>query len=128
MEEFKIRDKRISRQFYTDNEFIDGYAKFVGWQAQCVYAALVRHSRDSICFPSLQHLSIELGISISSIQEGIKQLKEYNIVRSIMRTKTGTGRGSNIYQLQDYTVWKSNEKIRKDWSNKKKEIVFSTVR
>lgn len=118
--EFKIRDKRKSRQFYIDNEFVDGYSKQVGWQASLVYLALVRHSRNNVCFPSHTHLSSELNTSISSIKRGLSQLEKYNIIRIIMRTNTEKGRASNIYELQDYSVWKKDLKTLKEWSNKKK--------
>ena len=119
---FKVRDKRQTRRFFLDNEFIDGYAKYVGWQGQCVYMALVRHSKDNTCFPSHQHLAIELDSSISSIKKGLNLLEKYNIIRIIMRTGTKQGRGSNIYELQDYTVLKIDINIIKNWSNKSKAL------
>jgi len=114
---FKVRDKRKDSRFYVDNEFLNGHAKYVGWQGQIVYYALVRHSKDETCFPSLAHLSAELGVGISSVKEGIKKLREYNIIVVEMRTRTKQGRGSNIYYLLDISEWKAVA----NWSNQGKE-------
>lgn len=114
---FKVRDKRKDNRFYVDNEFLNGHAKYVGWQGQIVYYALVRHSKDESCFPSLKHLSVELGVGISSVKEGMKKLKMYNIISVEMRTRTKQGRGSNIYYLLDISEWKPV----KNWSNQPKE-------
>ena len=110
---FKVRDKRKGNRYYVDNEFIDGYAKYVGWQGQCVYHALCRHSREENCFPGQEHLAIELGISTASVKRGVKQLKEWNIVAVVRRGKTQ----SNEYWLLDRTKWQTKPEQR--WSNKK---------
>ena len=114
---FKIRDKRKESRYYIDNEFLNGYAKKVGWYGQSVYMALCRHAKDEKCFPSLEHLSKELGISIKSVQRGIEKLKEFNIIEVQMRTRTRMGRGSNMYYLLDRTGWKAVY----SWSNKSKK-------
>ena len=114
---FKVRDKRKENRYYIDNEFLNGYAKMVGWQGQAVYMALCRHAKEEKCFPSLKHLSTELGVSITSVRGGVKNLKEYNIISVQMRTRTRQGRGSNIYFLLDRTKWIP---VR-NWSNQGKE-------
>ena len=110
---FRIIDKRTTNFYWTDKEFLNGYAKQVDWQGQVVYMALCRHEKDGSCFPSLKHLSIELNISIPSIQRGIKKLKEYNIIQVKRRGKTQ----SNIYYLLDKSQWKPIS----NWSNQGKE-------
>lgn len=113
---FRVIDKRTT--FYWSNtEFLNGYAKKVGWQGQVVYHALCRHEKDGSCFPSLKHLAVELGISVPSVQRGIKKLKEYNIITSQLRTKTKQGRGSNVYYLLEKTEW---QPVR-NWSNQGKD-------
>ncbi|MBI2624768.1 MAG: helix-turn-helix domain-containing protein [Candidatus Nealsonbacteria bacterium] len=114
---FKVRDKRKENRYYVDNEFLNGYAKYVGWQGQVVYHALCRHAKDGTCFPSIGHLAAELGISETSVKTGVKRLKELNIISARMRTRTSKGRGSNIYWLLDRTEWKPVS----NWSNQKKE-------
>ncbi len=114
---FKVRDRRKEHRYYIDNEFLNGYAKRVGWQGQVVYNALCRHSKNETCFPSLKHLAVELGVSITSIKEGVKNLKEYNIISVKMRTRTRQGRGSNLYSLLDRTEWSPVN----NWSNQGKE-------
>ncbi len=114
---FRVIDKRTTNFYWSDKEFLNGYAKYVGWQGQCVYHALCRHEKEGKCFPSLNHLSAELGVGITSIKEGIKNLKKYNIVDVEMRTRTKSGRGSNVYYLMPKEEWKP---VR-NWSNQGKD-------
>lgn len=112
---FKIRDKRTEQRYYIDNEFLNGYAKYVGWQGQVVYNALCRHAKKAYSYPGQKHLAIELGISINSVKKGIKLLKEWNIIEVKRRGKTQ----SNEYWLKDRTEWKT--KPKQVWSNKSKK-------
>ena len=107
-----VRSKRSENRFYIDNEFLNGYAKRVGWQGQCVYPALCRHEKSGKAFPSIKHLAQELGISDSSVRRGIENLKEYNIILVERVGKTL----NNIYWLLDYKEWKKLPKS--DWSNR----------
>lgn len=112
---FKVRDRRKESRYYIDNEFLNGYAKQVGWQGQVVYTALCRHaSREETCFPSLRHLADELGISETSVKTGIKNLKEYNIIVSKIRTGKAGKRISSFYYLLDRKQWSPVFK----WSNR----------
>ena len=111
----KIRDKRKDSRYYIDNEFIDGYAKHVGWQGQVVYSALCRHAKNETCFPSYQHLMTELNVSRRAIWEGITALKKYNIIEVQQRTRTKGGRSSNTYILLDRKEWSPVA----GWSNQK---------
>jgi hypothetical protein len=123
-QQVKLRDIRKDNRFYIDNEFLNGYAKYVGWQGQVVYVALCRHAKKETSFPSLKHLSTELGVGITSVKEGIKKLKEYNVISVEMRIKTKEGRGSNIYYLLDRSEWK---KVN-NWSNQgKKSRTFKNI-
>jgi len=110
---FKIRDKRKENRYYIDNEFLNGYAKEVGAYGQGVYMALCRHAKDETCFPSQNHLAVELGISVDSVKRGVKTLKEWNIIGVIRRGKTQ----SNEYWLLDRSEWKAVS----NWSNQGKE-------
>ena len=114
---FRVIDKRSTNFYWTDKEFLNGYAKMVGWQGQVVYHALCRHEREGSCFPSLKHLSAELGVGISSIQEGIKSLKTYNVIEVKNRTRMRQGRGSNVYYLLPKEKWLPVS----NWSNQGKE-------
>jgi len=107
--------------FMFHNDFIDGYAKVVGWKGQIVYMALSRHAdTQGKCFPSIKHLSFELGVSESSIKRGINKLKEFNIIKTKMRTKMCQGRGSNIYYLLDKENW---EEVY-NWSNRRSKDIL----
>lgn len=109
---FKVRDKRKDGRYYIDNEFLNGYAKKVGWQGQVVYNALCRHAKKETCFPKQEHLAVELGIGIASVKRGVKALKEYNIIGVERRGK----KQSNIYILLDRSEWKAVT----NWSNQHK--------
>lgn len=113
---FRIIDKRNTNFYWTDKEFLNGYAKLVGWQGQCVYHALCRHEKEGRCFPSLIHLAKELGVSKPSIVSGIKKLKEYNIIL-VEKTTTKQGQGNNNYYLLPKEEWKEVN----NWSNQGKE-------
>ncbi|MFC1630054.1 helix-turn-helix domain-containing protein [Patescibacteria group bacterium] len=113
--QFKVRDKRKSNRYYVDNEFLNGYAKYVGWRGQVVYHALCRHAKNGKCFPGQDHLAIELGISISSVKRGIKELKEWDIIGVDRRRRTQ----SNEYWLLDRSEWKTKPEQR--WSNRPKK-------
>jgi len=103
---FKVVKKWESDFYSMPNDFLNGYAKQVGWQGHIVYSALWRHADKGIAFPSLKHLADELGVSLSAIKRGMEKLKKLNIVASKMRTKTRQGRGSNIYYLLAKNEWK----------------------
>jgi len=113
---FRVIDKRTTNFYWTDKEFLNGYAKNVGWQGQVVYHALCRHEKEGKCFPSLIHLAKELGISKDSVVLGIKNLKKYNII-AVKKTTTKKGRGNNVYYLLPKEQWIPV----KDWSNQGKE-------
>ena len=110
----KVIDKRKKGWFMFPNDFLNGYAKEVGWQGQVVYLALSRHAdgkRES--YPSLRYLALELGISIDSVKRGVKRLKEKDLIKVERRGKTQ----SNVYTLLDKSDWKPAFR----WFNKKKK-------
>ena len=102
----------MTKHFQIDNDFLDGYAKEIGYLGTTVYMALKRHSnKKNEAFPSQRHLAIELGLSRTSVKGGIKALELWNILLVKRRGKTQ----SNLYLLLDRKMWKPA--IR--WSNKK---------
>ena len=105
----KVRSKRTEKRFYIDNEFLNGYAKKVGWQGNIVYIALCRHEKNGKAFPGFRHLAEELGVGIASISKGVKALKEHNIIQ-IEKGK----QNKFTYWLTDYSEWKPVDK----WSNR----------
>lgn len=121
MEQEKLPFKIVKKwkcDFYSmPNAFLNGYCKKVGWQGHIVYSAFWRHANEGICFPSLEHLATELGVSVSAVRRGIEKLKKFNIISVEMRTRTKRGRGSNCYYLLDKSEW---EHIA-NWSNQPKD-------
>lgn len=114
---FRIVKKWKSDFYEMPNAFLNGYCKAVGWQGHVVYSALWRHAKDGKCFPSLKHLAVELGVSVSAVRRGVEKLKKFNIIAVEMRTRTRKGRGSNIYSLLHKSGWKPIS----NWSNQGKE-------
>jgi len=107
--EIKVRSKRKENRYYIDNEFLNGYAKKVGWQGHIVYSALCRHEKKGKAFPGFRHLAEELGVSKGTIGKGVELLKEYNIIQ-VEKGK----QNKFTYWLTDYTDWKYIDK----WSNR----------
>ena len=104
--------------FIIQNDFLNGYAKYVGWQGQVAYMALKRHAgTKDRCFPSLKQLAIELGVSVRSVQRGIRALKEWNIIKVDRQGK----RDTNIYHLLPKTEWKVISEMVFTWSNTSKK-------
>ena len=113
----RIIDQRNPTFYWTDREFLNGYAKYVGWNGQCVYHALCRHEKNGIAFPSIQHLAIELGISEASVKRGVDNLVKWNII-AIKRIRGDRGRFiRNEYRLLSKEEW--TKKLNQRWSNKK---------
>lgn len=112
---FQIRDKRKAGWFYTDNDFLNGYAKVVGWPGQVVYYALCRHERDGKAYPGMIHMSTELGISLGSVSKGVHALTEWNLIEIEIVSS-----GKYVYYLKDKTEWKKIPK--KSWSNQKNNL------
>jgi len=99
---FKIRDLRKKDKFFVDNVLVNHYAQIIGVYAMGVYIAFCRHAdRYQGCFPSLQTIAKEMGISVRQVSRGIQRLEEHNIVR-----KQRLGRKmTNRYYLLDVSEW-----------------------
>lgn len=108
----RIIDKRERHKFMVDDTYLDDFAKFCGIYAIGVYMSLCRHAnKDQYCFPAIKLIAKELSISPNSVKNGIKNLKELNII-NIKRKKRKDGKWkNNIYTLLDKSVWKK-EKIQ----------------
>jgi transcription initiation factor IIE alpha subunit len=103
----RIIDKRNKEKFFIDDEYLNGYAKYCGWNGTLVYMSLCRHAnREQSCFPSIELMARQHGISEKSIQRGISNLKSLNII-SVRKQKTKKGTWKvNSYTLLDKSVWR----------------------
>lgn len=105
----RIIDYRTKEKFQIDDEYLNGYARLVGWKGTLVYVSLCRHAnKDQEAFPSIELMSEELDISRDSIIRGVKDLTEWNIISVEERTRNQNGVWkNNFYGLLDKSCWKN---------------------
>jgi predicted transcriptional regulator len=88
-----------------------GTAVIPGWlleddsttlNAKMVYLALTTFidSKSKECYPSHAALAARCGLSISSVQRALKELREKKIVTWKQRSRVGAGQTSNYYKLR----------------------------
>lgn len=107
---FKIRDVRRRGRYSIDNEYLDrGFAARCGIYATAVYSSLCRHADNGQeCYPSIQLMMQQHGISKNSIIKGIKALKNHNIINVVKEYDEKTKRQkNNVYVLMDSSAWSS---------------------
>lgn len=74
-----------------------------------IYLRMHSDSKTGQCFPSLNTLAKETGISKRTVQRCIEKLQEKGVVKVVHR-KTESGNQSNIYILYDKAeLWKAKE-------------------
>lgn len=112
-----IIDESNGRFFMIDNDFIDKYAKFVKSAGTDVYIALKRHCNNNTkeAFPGLEHLALEMGMSIFKVKMGVKALECFNIIT--VERERGM---HNIYTLKNKKFWKKVPKST--WCNQKQNL------
>jgi len=110
----EVRDLRRKDNFRIDDQFLNGYAKFLGVYAVGVYVSLCRHAdKKQKCFPSIKRIAEELDIGRNSVIESLKRLDFWNIVRKEREGKQLTNR----YYLIDKNQWRAiNEVSLKEYS------------
>ena len=103
---FKVRDFRKKQFFLMDDVYLNGYAKFLGAHASCVYFSLCRHAdKEQSAFPSEELIAKEFDMSVRTVRSKIKVLREYNLIRTVReRSKNGTWQ-HNTYYLIDKSEW-----------------------
>ena len=111
---FEVRDQREKGWYFTDNEFLNGYAKFIGIYAVGVYNSLCRHAnKNQKSWPSIEKIKTELDIGKNSTIEGIKRLEFFDIIKKVRVGKQCTNR----YILTKKSDWKIiSEVCLKDYS------------
>jgi hypothetical protein len=93
--------------YLKPDAYLNGWAKKCGWKATLVYDSLWRHADEKRqCFPSVELMAEEHGVSRDTIMRGLKTLIEFNLVsKEVCRSNVGTFL-RNIYTLLDKTKWK----------------------
>ena len=79
---FQIRDKRQKGFFMINNEYLNGYAKYLSPVITIVYLTLCRHvDSEEKCWPSIKLISEKNNISRSSVLRSIKILEKMNMIK-----------------------------------------------
>lgn len=114
-EEFEVRDLRDKNWFILDNEFLNGYAKFIGIYAVGVYSSLSRHAGiKQKAYPSQKLIAEELDIGRNKIIEGIQYLEFWQIIKKV---RVGL-HCTNRYFLLKKSEWKPiNDETLKEFSD-----------
>ncbi len=108
---FKIRDRRQRGWFYLDNDYLNGFARFLGPIGTAIYVSLCRHADISQkCFPSNKLIAKELNIGERTVRNYLRKLEEWNVIFVEREREWDTKKfKNNIYYLLDRSEWKKPE-------------------
>jgi len=105
--EFEVRDLRRKEKLFIDDDYVNGYAKYLDTFATAVYLSLCRHAdKHQTCFPSVQRIAEQHNIDRKTVIARIKTLEEHNLIK---KEKNRNSKGKfqhNRYYLIDKTEWK----------------------
>lgn len=104
----KIRDNRDKNWFWMDNEYLNGYAKHLGVSCTAVYLSLCRFANNESqkCFPSMDLIADQNGITRRTVITAIQRLEEWGIV-NVERSRGADGKNvNNVYTLMAKELWK----------------------
>lgn len=113
----EIRDSRGKEWFWLDNEYLNGYAKYLGVTCTSVYISLCRHSDNTTqtCFPSMEKIGEELGLKRQAVSRAIKKLQDWGIISVVTKyNKESKKRENNIYTLMAKKEWKDKPCTNKE--------------
>lgn len=103
----RVIDQRNKQKYQMDDAYLNGYARLCGWKATIVYMSLCRHADIAqYCFPSIDLMAEQHKVSRDTIIDGLKTLKQWNIIDAEkVRSANGVWK-NNAYILLDKSVWK----------------------
>lgn len=105
----EIRDNRQKEWFWLDNEYLNGYARFLGETCTVVYLSLCRHAdnKTQTCFPSMELIAEENGIGRKKVGIALQKLKEWGVI-SIKEDydPKNKRRKNNVYTLLSKIEWR----------------------
>jgi DNA-binding transcriptional regulator YhcF (GntR family) len=104
----EIRDNRKKGWLWLDNDYLNGYARYLGVNCTVVYLSLCRHADNNTqqCFPSMQLIAEENGIHRTTVIRAIKKLEDWGIIAIKKNKKENGTQANNIYTLLAKTEWK----------------------
>lgn len=110
---FKVRDIRNKNWFFTDNLFLDDYAKHFGAIGASVYFALCRRADEhQKSYPSQKNIAEMLSISDRTVRNCLKRLEMARFFRIERKYRDGGGKWRhNVYFLLDKSEWMTPEEI-----------------
>jgi DNA-binding MarR family transcriptional regulator len=124
----EIRDARNKEWFWLDNQYLNGYAKHLGSLCTVVYISLCRHAdnKTQTCFPSMETIAEENGISEKSVSRAIKTLEKWSIIdiKESYNKKTKR-RENNVYTLLAKKEWKEKPPDSQSSGNKESHQTHS---
>jgi len=105
----EIRDARNKEWFWMDNEYLNGYAKFLGVSCTVVYFSLCRHADNKTqeCFPSMKLIAEENAISTRTVVRATAELEKWGIVKISKSKKDDGTQANNVYTLLAKSEWKN---------------------
>ena len=93
-EKITIRDLRKGDWYWISKVLLDEYGAIIGPIGIAIYNCLAEHAnQEGFCFPSHKYMADKIGASVSSVQRGIRQLIQLEIIRKSRR------RYHNVYYL-----------------------------
>lgn len=102
-ESFKIRDRRMVNWFWVDNAVVDAFGPQIGPYGLAVYVALCRHAGDAkqTCWPSLQTIADETGMSRAKAYRTVHNLRDAGLIAIVNRASKASPkeRDSSLYVL-----------------------------
>ncbi|HPP65035.1 MAG TPA: helix-turn-helix domain-containing protein [Candidatus Paceibacterota bacterium] len=126
-EQFEVRDLRPKGWFWTDDEFLNGYARLLGTTFSMIYLDLCRHAdKNQRAHPSQSTIAKELSLNISSVNEGIKVLEYFGLIKKIRVGKTCTNRyillGKKHWRRDFSELLSITERLEKLDKNNKNDV------
>ena len=82
MSEMIIRDRRVERRFFVDNDLLDQYGHILGAAGLAVYMVLCRHAHIDSQESFLKHQTIadKIGVSVSTVKRSLNQLRALMLI------------------------------------------------
>ena len=101
-EPIEVVDSRLSGFFMIENIFIREFGALAGPMVGVLYMSLCMHSnKDRMCWPSIDLIAKEWGMSPRNVIRGLKWLGEHGIIK--IHQERGK---SNVYELLDKKKWR----------------------
>jgi len=124
-EQFEVRDMRPKGWYWTDDKFLNGYARILGTTFSMIYISLCRYAdKNQKAFPAQKKIAEELALSRATVNEGIKVLRYFGLIKQKRIGKQCTNR----YWLLGKKHWRTDFSELKELKKKFKNMSESEVK